>query len=191
MRIIPAIDLKDGNVVRLFKGEFTETTVYSDQPLSVAQRYAALAVRDLHIVDLDGARSGTQQNREIVKEIAAQSTLAVQLGGGIRGRDDVAGWLDAGVTRCVLGSVAIYEPQVVIDWIKEFGADHIVLALDVRLGKDGTPVLTAKGWTEDDALSDDELRLLLDTAEKELIRFKSQNGRVMFPTSAHIVTWVK
>ncbi len=149
MRIIPAIDLKDGKCVRLFKGEFDKTTEYSNDPAAIGRRFSALDVADLHIVDLDGARSGTQQNREIVAEIAAQSALAVQLGGGIRDRDDVAGWLNAGVTRCVIGSVAIYEPQVVAGWIKEFGADHIVLALDVRLDDEGTPVLTAKGWTED------------------------------------------
>ena len=149
MRIIPAIDLKDGKCVRLFKGEFDKTTEYSNDPAAIGRRFSALDVVDLHIVDLDGARSGTQQNREIVREIAAQSALEVQLGGGIRGRTDIVNWLDAGVTRCVIGSVAIYEPPVVIGWMEEFGADHVVLALDVRLDDEDTPFLTAKGWTED------------------------------------------
>ncbi|MDJ0712521.1 MAG: 1-(5-phosphoribosyl)-5-[(5-phosphoribosylamino)methylideneamino]imidazole-4-carboxamide isomerase [Woeseiaceae bacterium] len=153
MKIIPAIDLKDGKCVRLFKGDFEQTTEYSSDPAAIGRRFSALDVSDLHIVDLDGARSGTQQNHAIVAEIAAQSDLAVQIGGGIRGHDDVAGWLSAGVARCVVGSVAIYEPQVVIDWMAEFGADSIVMALDVRLDRDGVPVLTAKGWTEDAGLS--------------------------------------
>ncbi|MDJ0748696.1 MAG: 1-(5-phosphoribosyl)-5-[(5-phosphoribosylamino)methylideneamino]imidazole-4-carboxamide isomerase [Woeseiaceae bacterium] len=153
MRIIPAIDLKDGKCVRLFKGEFDKTTEYSSDPAAIGRRFSALDVDDLHIVDLDGARSGAQQNRKIVSEIAEQSRLAVQLGGGIRARADVAGWLDAGVTRCVIGSVAIYEPRVVVEWMEEFGADRVVPALDVRLDEDGVPMLTAKGWTEEAGVS--------------------------------------
>ncbi len=153
MRIIPAIDLKDGKCVRLFKGEFDKTTEYSNDPAAIGRRFSALDVTDLHIVDLDGARSGAQQNHGIVAEIASESRLDIQLGGGIRGRDDVAGWLDAGVARCVIGSVAIYEPQVVAGWMDEFGPDHIVLALDVRLDGEGVPLLTAKGWTEESGVT--------------------------------------
>ena len=149
MRIIPAIDLKDGRCVRLYQGDFDRTTEYSSNPPEIGRRFSALDVDDLHIVDLDGARSGTQGNRAIVAEIAGASDLDVQLGGGIRDREDVSSWLEAGVTRCVLGSVAIREPAVVRDWLREFGADRIVLALDVRLADDGTPLLTAGGWTED------------------------------------------
>ncbi len=153
MRIIPAVDLKDGKCVRLLKGEFDKTTEYSSDPAAIGRRFSALDVTDLHLVDLDGARSGAQQNREIVAEIAAQSRLAVQLGGGIRVRADVEGWLDAGVTRCVIGSVAIYEPRVVIEWMEELGADRLVPALDVRLDENAMPMLTAKGWTEDTGVS--------------------------------------
>ena len=153
MRIIPAIDLKDGKCVRLFKGEFDKTTEYSNDPAAIGRRFSALDVTDLHIVDLDGARSGTQQNREIVAQIASQSSLDIQLGGGIRGRDDVATWLEAGVARCIIGSVAIDEPQVVAGWMDEFGADRIVLALDVRLDDDGLPLLTARGWTEESGVT--------------------------------------
>ncbi len=153
MKIIPAIDLKDGKCVRLFKGEFDKTTEYSSDPAEIGRRFSALDVTDLHIVDLDGARSGAQGNRRIVAEIVAQSGLVVQLGGGIRGYDDVSAWLDAGISRCVLGSVAIYEPERVIDWIGEFGTNQIVLALDVRLTSGGTPVLTAEGWTEEPGIT--------------------------------------
>ena len=153
MRIIPAIDLKDGKCVRLFQGDFDQTTEYSSNPAAIGKRFSRLDVTDLHIVDLDGARSGTQQHHEIVSEIATQSDLEVQLGGGIRGHDDVAAWLGAGVSRCVLGSIAIYEPEVVAGWLDEFGADRIVLALDVRLGRDGTPILTARGWTEESGIT--------------------------------------
>jgi phosphoribosylformimino-5-aminoimidazole carboxamide ribotide isomerase len=149
MKIIPAIDLKDGKCVRLFKGDFAKMTEYSSDPASVGRRFSELAVQDLHVIDLDGARTGSQQNQSIVKEIATQSGLDVQLGGGIRKRDDIAGWLAAGVTRCVVGSIAINEPEVVEEWISEFGIDAIVLALDVKLNDSGTPMLTTHGWTED------------------------------------------
>lgn len=153
MRIIPAIDLKDGKCVRLFRGDFEQTTEYSRDPAAVGRRFSALDVMDLHIVDLDGARSGAQQNAAIVAEIARESGLQVQLGGGIRSRQDVARWLGNGVTRCVVGSVAINEPGRVKEWIAEFGADAVVLALDVKLDETGTPWLTTHGWTEDSGLS--------------------------------------
>ncbi len=153
MRIIPAIDLIDGKCVRLFKGDFKKTTEYSADPAAIGQRFSALDVADLHIVDLDGARTGTQQNHAVVTQIAAQSGLTVQLGGGIRERDDVARWLDAGVTRCVVGSVAINQPETVKQWLREFGVDAIVLALDIKLNDSAVPMLTTQGWTEDSGVS--------------------------------------
>jgi phosphoribosylformimino-5-aminoimidazole carboxamide ribotide isomerase len=153
MKIIPAIDLKEGKCVRLFKGDFERTTEYSNDPAAVGRRFSALDVEDLHIVDLDGARSGAQQNAAIVAEIARESGLRVQLGGGIRDRDDVATWLDNGVSRCVVGSIAINDPARVKEWITEFGGEAIVLALDVKLDDGGTPVLTTHGWTKDSGLS--------------------------------------
>lgn len=153
MRIIPAIDLKDGKCVRLFKGDFDQTTEYSSDPAAVGRRFSGLAVSDLHIVDLDGARSGKQSNHEIVAEIARHSGLAIQLGGGIRGLADAERWLAAGVNRCVVGSVAIKDSQTVADWIRHLGADAIVLALDVRIDDAGTPFLTTDGWTQTSAIT--------------------------------------
>jgi phosphoribosylformimino-5-aminoimidazole carboxamide ribotide isomerase len=153
MRIIPAIDLKDGKCVRLFKGDFARTTEYSNDPASIGRQFSELEVQDLHIVDLDGARTGAQQNQSIVKEIATHSGLDVQLGGGIRERDDIVSWLNAGVSRCVVGSIAINEPEVVKAWISEFGVDAIVLALDINLNQSGVPVLTTHGWTKDAGIS--------------------------------------
>ena len=153
MKIIPAIDLKDGKCVRLFQGDFEQTTEYSSNPAAIGDRFSELDVDDLHIVDLDGARTGTQENHRIVAEIARNSGLAVQLGGGIRTRDDVSSWLSNGVSRCVVGSVAINEPKTVETWFREFGADAIVLALDVKLDRDGTPGLTTQGWTEESGVT--------------------------------------
>jgi len=153
MRIIPAIDLKDGKCVRLFKGDFDRTTEYSNDPVAVAQRFSALDVEDLHIVDLDGARSGKQLNRSIVADIAAVSGLDIQLGGGIRDRASIADWLLNGVARCVIGSMAITDVSLVSDWLREFGPDALVLALDVRLRDDETPILTTHGWSRDSDFS--------------------------------------
>ena len=152
MKIIPAIDLHEGKCVRLYKGDFDRVTHYSDQPLEVARAYAALSVDDLHIVDLDGARTGSQQNARVVRQLCADSPLVVQLGGGIRDGDRVKYWLENGVTRCVVGSVAVAEPERVAAWIDDFGADSIVLALDVTIGEEG-PVLATHGWTQSTGLS--------------------------------------
>jgi phosphoribosylformimino-5-aminoimidazole carboxamide ribotide isomerase len=148
MRIIPAIDLRDGKCVRLLQGDFDKTTEYSSNPAEIAVRFSKLKVRDLHVVDLDGARSGTQHNRSSVEKIVAQSTLDVQLGGGIRNRETVADWLSVGISRCVIGSTAIKQPDEVRGWFDEFGGERIVLALDINLTEDGTPMLTTDGWTQ-------------------------------------------
>jgi len=153
VRIIPAIDLRDGNCVRLFKGDFDKTTHYSSNPAAIGKRFSELAVSDLHIVDLDGARTGSQENRDIVEAIAAETALEVQLGGGIRTRADLEHWRKIGVARCVIGSVAIRNPETVYGWFDTFGRDAIVLALDVKVSADGVPNLTTHGWTEDSTVS--------------------------------------
>jgi phosphoribosylformimino-5-aminoimidazole carboxamide ribotide isomerase len=152
VKIIPAIDLHEGKCVRLYKGDFDRVTHYSDQPLDIARTYAAMNVDDLHIVDLDGARTGSQQNARVVGGLCAETPLSVQLGGGIRQGDQVRQWLDNGVARCVIGSVAVTEPERVATWFEVFGADRIVLALDVTVDEAG-PVLATHGWTRSSGLS--------------------------------------
>jgi phosphoribosylformimino-5-aminoimidazole carboxamide ribotide isomerase len=152
MRIIPAIDLQGGKCVRLYQGDFDKVTEYSDDPLAVAREFSALQVRDLHIVDLDGARTGSQQNQAIVAELSANTDLDVQVGGGIRGADTVANWLDRGVARCVVGSLAVAEPELIVDWMAKFGAAHIVIALDVSIDDDG-PIVATHGWTKSSGTS--------------------------------------
>ena len=147
VKVIPAIDLQGGKCVRLLKGDFTKTTEYSDAPVEVAKRFAEMQTTDLHVVDLDGARTGAQENHAIIKSIAADLNLAIQVGGGIRDRATVSRWLDSGVSRCVIGSLAITEPDAVKSWLVHFGGEHIVLALDVNIGDDGIPLITTHGWT--------------------------------------------
>lgn len=147
MLVIPAIDIKDGNCIRLYQGAFDQPTQYSSDPPSVAHRFEAMGFSHLHMVDLDGAQSGVQKNRELVQQIAATKKFDIQLGGGIRNAENLRSWLEAGVSRCVIGSIAITDPASVKDWFAEFGTDEIVLALDVRLDDNGTPFLSTHGWT--------------------------------------------
>jgi phosphoribosylformimino-5-aminoimidazole carboxamide ribotide isomerase len=149
MNIIPAIDLKDGKCVRLFQGDFEKSTEYSNDPTEVARLFAELATTNLHIVDLDGAQTGEQKNREIVKAIAAESNMKIQLGGGVRDDVILKSWLDVGVQRCVIGSLAITQPDTVKAWITRYGGDKIVLALDVRYDAQNEPIITTHGWTQD------------------------------------------
>ena len=151
MKLIPAIDLRDGKCVRLYQGDFENQTEYSSDPLGVARRFSELNVKDLHIVDLDGARSGEQFNRDIVAAIAGRTHLAVQLGGGIRDASTIENWLALGVDRCVIGSAAVTNPETVLEWLSGFGAERIVLALDVRINDEGEPLLTTHGWTQTSA----------------------------------------
>jgi phosphoribosylformimino-5-aminoimidazole carboxamide ribotide isomerase len=147
MQIIPAIDIRAGRCVRLRQGDFTSETVYNDNPLEVARNYQQLGFSYLHIVDLDGARSGTQSNATSVREIAAGTDLCMQLGGGLRDEATIRHWLENGVERCVTGSVAVEDPNTARSWIETFGASRIVLALDVRLADDDIPWLSTRGWT--------------------------------------------
>jgi phosphoribosylformimino-5-aminoimidazole carboxamide ribotide isomerase len=146
--VIPAIDLRAGRCVRLFQGDFGRETVYSTDPASVALGYRQAGFRQLHIVDLDGARDGEQRHQDLVTRIVDGAELAVQLGGGIRSRETLERWLAAGVSRCVIGSVAIADPVVAIEWLEDFGADRVVLALDLRMDGQGTPMLAIDGWTK-------------------------------------------
>ncbi len=156
MQIIPAIDIQNGRCVRLLRGEFDAVTVYTDDLTGLAQRYADAGCSLLHVVDLDGAERGNAANRRELEAIAADTALRVQTGGGIRSRDDVERLLAAGVSRVVIGSLAISEPQTVRAWLADFGAERIVLALDVRIDTAGTATVVTHGWTRASAFTLDE-----------------------------------
>ena len=184
MKIIPAIDLKDGKCVRLFQGDFDQQTEYSANPAEIADRFSQLPVSDLHVVDLDGARGGLQKNRGIVEALIQTTHLDVQLGGGIRSRDDVSRWIDIGVSRCVIGSLAMTESERVNRWIEEFGADRIVVALDVRIDDAGEPMLTSHGWTRNTALSLWDCLDRYDTVRHLLCTDVSRDGALSGPSLA-------
>ncbi len=148
MNIIPAIDLRDGQCVRLYQGDFEQQTNYPQEPVELAQQYESMGFKSLHIVDLDGARSGRQQNQDIIREIVESSKLAVQLGGGIRTESQIESWFDCGLARVVIGSLAIAEPARVRDWLAAYGPERIVLALDVNVTPAGVPHVATHGWRQ-------------------------------------------
>lgn len=148
MELIPAIDLKAGRCVRLFKGDFAAETVYSNDPAEVLDRYVALGARRVHVVDLDGAKEGEQPNRQIIERLAATGTAELQVGGGLRTLERVRALFDLGVKRAVVGSVAVTNPEEVLRWFAQLDPDRIVLALDVRIDSSGTPYLTTHGWQQ-------------------------------------------
>lgn len=145
--VYPAIDVRDGLVVRLRQGDYEKETRYADDPVAVAQGYARAGARWLHLVDLDAARAGGYTLGAVLSEIASTTGLQVQTGGGVRTADDVQALLDAGATRVVVGSMAVREPETVVSWLERFGPDRVTVALDTRTGEDGTWVLPVAGWT--------------------------------------------
>lgn len=153
MELIPAIDLKAGRCVRLFKGDFAAETVYSNEPTTVLDRYVALGARRVHVVDLDGAKDGEQPNRKVVEQLAARDAARLQVGGGLRDFERVRALLALGVERAVIGSVAATQPEEVMRWLGEIDPDRIVLALDVRIDASGTPWLTTHGWQQTSSIS--------------------------------------
>ena len=155
--VYPALDIREGRVVRLLQGDYAKQTTYGDDPLPRAQAFAAIGATWMHLVDLDAAKAGGYTLAPLLAQIASSTTLKVQTGGGVRGRDDVARILDAGASRVVIGSLAVREPDNVAAWLQEFGAAHLTIALDTRQGDDGVWRLPVHGWTETADVTLDEL----------------------------------
>ncbi|MGS1125509.1 1-(5-phosphoribosyl)-5-[(5-phosphoribosylamino)methylideneamino]imidazole-4-carboxamide isomerase [Rhodanobacter sp. UC4437_H4] len=153
--VIPAIDLRGGQVVRLKQGDYAQQTTYAADPRELARRYADAGARWLHLVDLDGARSGRLDNLAVIAAIATDG-MAIQAGGGVREEADLQRLFDAGVQRVVVGSVAVRDPARVAAWLAKYGAERLTLALDTRHAE-GRWVLPSAGWTEVEARTLDEL----------------------------------
>ena len=156
--LYPAIDVRDGRVVRLRQGDYDRETRYAGAPLDVAARYAAEGARWLHLVDLDAARAGGYTLQPLLRRLVATVPLRIQTGGGVRTRDDVAALLAAGASRVVVGSVAVRDPATVARWLAEFGPERLTVALDARRDADGRWRLPVHGWTSTDG--DGELATL-------------------------------
>ena len=155
--IIPAIDLIDGCVVRLHQGDYGARRDYGEDPLARLQRYQASGAQLLHIVDLTGAKDPKARQISLLRELLGNLSIPVQTGGGIRSADDVRSLLDAGAARVVVGSAAVKRTDEVAGWMKTFGADKLVLALDVRINKAGNAEVAVSGWQENSGVLMDDL----------------------------------
>ena len=142
MLIFPAIDLFEGKAVRLLKGEYDRMTVYNDDPLSVARDFASQGATCLHLVDLEGAKSGTTPNIDTIRRLAAETELFTEVGGGIRSMDTVRTYLTAGVDRVILGTAAVKDESFLREAVAAYG-DRIAVGVDIRDGK-----VAIHGWTE-------------------------------------------
>ncbi|RUL72216.1 1-(5-phosphoribosyl)-5-[(5-phosphoribosylamino)methylideneamino]imidazole-4-carboxamide isomerase [Dyella choica] len=153
--VIPAIDLRGGQVVRLRQGDYAQETQYASAPSELAAKYAHAGARWLHVVDLDGARDGDLANITVIRALT-KAGMQVQAGGGVRAEEDVHRLFDAGVSRVVVGSIAIREPERVAEWLNKHGAERFTIALDTRR-RDDTWTLPSAGWTADETRTLDEL----------------------------------
>jgi phosphoribosylformimino-5-aminoimidazole carboxamide ribotide isomerase len=153
MLLIPAIDLRNGRCVRLFKGDFNAETRYDMEPQELLIRYRSLGASWLHVVDLDGAKNGVLANRTTILSLAAQGGLKLQVGGGMRSAEAIEDLLNHGVARVVVGSAAIEQPVDVAQWLSRFGPERVCLALDVKLGAGEEPFVRTRGWTEGTGLT--------------------------------------
>ncbi|MFB2538309.1 MULTISPECIES: 1-(5-phosphoribosyl)-5-[(5-phosphoribosylamino)methylideneamino]imidazole-4-carboxamide isomerase [unclassified Acinetobacter] len=150
--VIPAIDVIDGKVVRLYQGDYGQTTQYQYDPIQQLQAYADAGATQLHLVDLTGAKDPNARQIAVIAEIIAKVNCPIQVGGGVRSIDDVKSLLDIGANRVVIGSQAVKNPTMVKEWFKQFGAEKLVLALDVQI-KNGVPYVAIHGWQEDSGIT--------------------------------------
>lgn len=158
MKIIPAIDLRDGRVVRLRQGDFARQREFDHDAVALARRYSDAGADWLHVVDLDGARAGSPKQGDLIARIAATG-VRVQAGGGVRTRAHVARLLESGVERVVVGSVAIRDPAVFLEWLGECGCQRFCLALDLKCDVSGRWRPATDAWQRD---SDGDFAGLLD-----------------------------
>ena len=166
----PAIDVRDGRVVRLQQGDYQRETRYPDDPFAVAMRYADAGARWLHLVDLDAARAGGYTLAPLLRRIADDGRLRVQTGGGVRDEAAVATMLEQGASRVVIGSLAVRDPVLVEAWLQRYGAARITIALDTRQDDAGVWQLPIHGWTERAELDLDAcLRRYRDAGARHLL----------------------
>lgn len=155
--IIPAIDLINGKVVRLYQGDYGQKTEYTASAQERFDLYVAAGATQLHLVDLDGAKDASQRQLTVIRELLKNTRAPVQIGGGVRSEQDVKDLLDAGANRVVVGSTAVKSPALVMGWMAKYGADKIVLALDVNIDADGRRKIAVAGWQQDSGVTIEDL----------------------------------
>ena len=183
MLILPAIDLYEGKAVRLYKGDYSQMTVYSNDPLSVAENFQLQGASWMHLVDLEGARSGETPNLETVRRLVSSSRLSAEIGGGIRTLDTVSAYIDVGVQRVILGTAAVTDPTLVEKAVARYG-NKIAVGVDLRDG-----FVAIKGWTESTALTgEDFCRRMQDAGVATIICTDISKDGAMGGTNTDLYT---
>jgi phosphoribosylformimino-5-aminoimidazole carboxamide ribotide isomerase len=177
------MDLMGGKVVRLKQGRFDDSTTYSDDPAQALCDFAAAGAAWAHVVDLDGARSRSPVQHELITRLARSAPLKLQVAGGFREREHLERMFDAGVARAVIGSLAVKEPETVRGWLDEFGPERITLSLDVKI-VDQTPMVAVAGWTEDSGRSLWDIATLYPQARHLLVTDIGLDGMLQGPNVA-------
>ena len=144
IELIPAIDIIEGQCVRLTKGDYDQKTVYRDSPAEVAKEFEEIGFKRLHVVDLDGAKSKHIVNSDVLHRITTDTQLIVDFGGGIKTDEDIEKAFTAGASKVTIGSIAVTNPDLFMGWLEKYGAERIILGADVRHGK-----VSINGWKED------------------------------------------
>ncbi|MDY0406817.1 1-(5-phosphoribosyl)-5-[(5-phosphoribosylamino)methylideneamino]imidazole-4-carboxamide isomerase [Virgibacillus sp. 179-BFC.A HS] len=164
MIIFPAIDIRNGNCVRLTQGDYNQEKIYSDSPITMAEKWASLGASWIHIVDLDGAKTGLSKNAEVIKQIAKNSSVPVQVGGGIRSINVVRDYLDSGVSRVIIGTAAINDREFLREAVVAYG-EKIAVSIDARNG-----FVATDGWTDTSEIKAlDLLEQLADIGVKTVV----------------------
>lgn len=178
MRLYPAIDLLDGKAVRLKRGDYAEVTVYSDTPWEVACSFEKMGADFIHLVDLNGAKDGERVNEETVKKIVSSVNIGTEIGGGIRNLDDIEAYLKAGITRVIIGTKAVTNPEFVKEAVEKFGSDRIVVGIDAKNG-----FVATRGWLDVSVLSAVELGLKMKSFGVKTVIYTdiSKDGCMMGP----------
>jgi len=143
IEIIPAIDIIDGQLVRLRQGDYAEMKVYSNDPLDIARSFEGVGIRRLHVVDLDGAKNNHIVNYKTLETLAAHTSLLIDFGGGLKSDEDVKIAFDCGAHMITGGSIAVHRPAVFLNWLEQYGADRVILGADIKEGR-----IAVSGWQE-------------------------------------------
>ena len=159
MILVPAIDIINGQCVRLTKGDYDTKKVYNESPVEVAKAFEGAGLTHVHVVDLDGARAKHIVNAKVLEQIATQTSLQVDFGGGIKSETDLQTAFDCGASQVTLGSIAVSEPELVVEWLEKFGSEQLILGADAKNRR-----IATHGWEQDSGL--DVIDFIKDYAQK-------------------------
>lgn len=188
MQILPAIDIKNGQAVRLFKGDFAQQTVVNPDVLDQARLFKEAGIRFIHVVDLDGALEGKASNRDLIAKIKETTGLGVEVGGGIRTLEQIEDYLEVGIDRVIIGSMAVKSPGFVQAALDKFGPDRIVVGIDAKAG-----LVATEGWLETSQVNYLDLALAMEKMGVKLFVYTDvdRDGTLTGPNLQHYQALMK